>query len=86
MDSILLQIYRGSYDPHTRPEPNLDGYKEAAAEAREAWKEIEKIVGEEAAYERLYPAIAGESFYDQYHDFRQGFRLGALLMLELLDR
>lgn len=85
MESALLEIFRGSYEPRAVPDPSLEGYQEAREACEKAWDELEKALGTKVR-EELWYATADESFYDHYADFRSGFRLGAFLMLELLDK
>ena len=71
MESLLRQIYNGSYYQTIAQRPAMPGYQEAVDAANEA-----NITG----------AVMGALYFEQYNDFRNGFRLGVSLMLELLDK
>mgnify|MGYP001046753465 CR=1 FL=1 len=85
MTSILEQLFNGSYYEYLTQPPAAPGYRQAAAAAEEAWDKVTAALGEQEQT-AIWRAVLDEGYYEQYADFRRGFRLGALLMLELMDR
>lgn len=81
MRSILDDIYWGNYSPLDRPTPSAPSSTHAL---EQIWADAEQRMGFEAA-DRIRDYYASLICRDSIDDFRAGFRLGAALMLELLD-
>ena len=75
MQEILKEIFEGGYTPTTCCRP-------MTAEEREVWDNAQKVLGGEMIDKMEY-AQSRSLTETQYDYFREGFRLGALLMLEL---
>ena len=75
MQEILKEIFEGDYEPK-------EGCHPMTAEEREVWDNAQKLLGGEMIDKMVY-AQARSLAESQYAYFREGFRLGALLMLEL---
>ena len=76
MQNILKELCEGGYAPKIDIH-NMN--KEDAA----VWERTREILGDDAIDQLLYSQC--ETDQETYFDyFRQGFRLGALLMLELM--
>ncbi len=78
--SILDDIYAGRYSVG---HPPGDISREVLDQDAAFWEEAESILGEEAVEEQQKRAC-DISFEEERNAFREGFRLGVLLMLELL--
>ena len=78
--SILDDIYAERYSVG---HPAGDIPREVLDQDAAFWEEVESILGEEAVGEQQKRAC-DISFEEERNTFREGFRLGALLMLELL--
>lgn len=80
MRDILRDIYTHRYEaqPGRQRECN-----EKQAEAEAPWEALEQRIGSEQR-EKLQAMEDGISFESNFGWFREGFQLGALLMLELL--
>lgn len=78
--SILYDIYGGSYAPGEMPEKLPQGLSD------KCWAfygEVEKAMGLDFM-ERHWDDLIEANLYRDYTNFREGFRLGVSLMLELL--
>ena len=79
--SILEEIYNGGYRP-------VENKTVKPREMRERdiafWDKAAKALGHESVDEHLYRLCEGENL-DDIDNFRKGFRLGVLLMLEVFD-
>lgn len=75
MQDPLRNIFDGIYEPQTNPHP-------MTSEESEAWEKAIAILGEKAVDE-MVSAQCRSLVETQYEYFREGFRLGARLMLEL---
>lgn len=86
MKNIIEQIYYGELSPCSLPTPNTEKYIKAREDIENIRKKLEK----------KYPDCKDliESFVDAIHvtasceglqDFTTGIRLGAELMIEILD-
>ena len=75
MTDLLRELCFGTYEPKAN-------YHDMSAEDRAVWEKVKTILGREMMDELLYSQcqILQENYLDW---FREGFRLGALLMLEL---
>ena len=82
MKSILEQIYWGEYAHHNLP---LSEREQADRALERVWADAAKRLGFSAA-DDLRDAYQALLRQDSADDFRSGFRLGAALMLELIDR
>ncbi len=82
MTNILEKIYQGVYLPQFTETP--EG-KAAYASLDELWEQLEKELGWDTA-DALRDHCIRVMHQDNIVEFRAGFRLGAALMLELLDR
>ena len=85
MESLLRQIYNGSYYQTIAQRPAMPGYQEAVDAANEAWEKVAAAFGRREQT-NITDAVMGALYFEQYNDFRNGFRLGVSLMLELLDK
>lgn len=80
--SILQDIYDGAYHPD-RAQSELP---EELKRRREAFSaDMEKIGGDEV-YERHWDTLCAVEEFTSHANFREGFRLGVLLMLELREQ
>ncbi|MCM1297574.1 MAG: hypothetical protein NC311_18710 [Muribaculaceae bacterium] len=78
--SILTDIYNDEYHPQdTRPILPQDLREKDLA----FWEKASEVLGREFVDAHLYRLCEIEHFND-YHHFREGFRLGVLLMLEVM--
>ena len=85
MKSIIEQLYWGEINPCEFPAPNDAKYKETVSELSRAEAEIlknkpdsEQII---AQYRDILQTMAA---HEGAHDFVNGFRLGALFILDIL--
>ena len=81
MQDILETIYRGGYQVLFTPTKE---YRELERQAAPLWEQVDAALGEEFAEELRRYAFQLTDLENLGH-YRMGFRLGALLMLELLD-
>lgn len=78
--SILDDIYSGLYEiPHPPGRVPKDVLEQDSA----FWAKVEELLGEEAV-EAEQVRVGDIGFAEEQNAFREGFRLGALLMLELI--
>lgn len=78
--SILEKIYSGDYDPGKASE-NLPF--SLRLKNRAFWDAVEEGMGEEFV-ERHWDGLCKIERFRDYANFREGFRLGVSLMMELL--
>ena len=79
--SILTDIYNDEYHPQAaRPVMPQDLREKDLA----FWKKVSEVLGSEYVDAHLYRSCEIEHFND-FHHFREGFRLGVLLMLEAME-
>ena len=78
--SILEKIYNGNYEPNESCErlPLSLRLKDRAF-----WEAIEEGMGE-AFIERHWDGLCKIEHFRDYANFREGFRLGVSLMMELM--
>ena len=79
--SILADIYNGKYQPQAKPTPLP---QELRAADIAFWEKVREALGIDCIDEYLYRHSEQEALSDIDH-FREGFRLGVLLMLEVLQ-
>lgn len=77
--SILGEIYNGEYRP---VEKKTIKPQEMRAKDTAFWDKAAEALGHESVDEHLYHLCEGENL-DDADNFRKGFRLGVLLMLEV---
>lgn len=78
--SILADIYSGRYEI---PHPPSHVSRAVLEENNAFWDKVEGLLGREAVEEQQ--GRTGEIYFEEEQNaFREGFRLGALLMLELI--
>ena len=78
--SILRDIYDGEYSPITNPvtmPPSL------RRREQDFFEEVEKVMGRDFI-EKHWKSICDAEDYNNFDSFREGFRLGVSLMLEVL--
>ena len=75
MQEILKEVFEGDYAPKLGCHP-------MTAEEREVWDNAQKVLGGETIDKMVY-AQSRSLAEAQYAYFREGFLLGARLMLEL---
>lgn len=75
MQDLLRDVFNGIYEPQIVPHPMT---KEESA----AWEKAITLLGEKAVDE-MVSAQCRSLAETEYEYFRQGFRLGAQLILEL---
>ena len=80
MQSILEDIYCGKYSHKFNPTPE---YRKAVSAMSKEWDAAKAILGYEQT-ERLWDTQMAVAALEGADDFREGFRLGAALMLEAL--
>lgn len=78
--SILREIYSGGYAPGEIPEKLP---KELSEKHWAFYGEVEKVMGLDFM-ERHWDDLMEVDLYRDYASFREGFRLGVSLMLEML--
>lgn len=79
---ILQDIYLGNY----RVDPTMTAKeREITSKSAPLWEKAYEAMGEEAA-DQLSDYIGELLLETCLSRFREGFRLGALLMLELIDK
>lgn len=78
--SILDDIYDGRYSVE---HPAGDVSKEVLEQDTTFWEKVKGLLGEEAV-EQQQARTCDISYAEEQNAFREGFRLGTLLMLELL--
>ena len=80
MPSLLYEIYNGDYSVTPKwDEKQQELAKKLCAE----WEKVEKMFGD-AFTDRLLELEAEQDDRRAFHYYREGFRLGARLMLEAL--
>ena len=80
MRSILDDIYYGRYSREFTPTPE---YRKAVNAMTKEWDAAKAVLGYEQV-ERLWGTQMEVACLEGADDFREGFRLGAALMLEAL--
>lgn len=80
MQSILEDIYYGRYQRKFIQTPKYQAVSEAM---EKDWDEAREILGWERV-DRLWSSLMAVAALEGADDFREGFRLGAALMLEAL--
>lgn len=75
MTDLLREICFGNYEPHI-------GFHPMGKEGEALWEKAAELLGRETV-DQLVLAQGGQLQEESYDWFREGFRLGALLMLEL---
>lgn len=78
--SILREIYGGGYAPGEIPEKLP---KELSEKRWAFYGEVEKVMGLDFM-ERHWDDLMEADLYRDYASFREGFRMGVALMMELL--
>lgn len=78
--SILSEIYSGGYAPGEVPEKLP---KELSEKRWAFYGEVEKVMGLDFI-ERHWDNLCEADLYRDYANFREGFRMGVSLMMELL--
>lgn len=81
MTDILETIYRGGYQVMYTPTKE---YREVERQMEPLWEQVEAALSEEFA-EELRRHVFRLADLENLGHYRMGFRLGALLTLELLD-
>ena len=82
MKSLLEEIYYGNYERQSVRTPE---YKAATAAMAKTWDAAgEKLSREEL--DGLWSTAMELSLLEGYHDFRDGFRLGVSLLLEVFPQ
>lgn len=79
MKSLLEELYHGSYD---RTFTRTAEYNAAAEAMTKVWDAAETKLGQDAR-EALWNTASDLALLEGYNDFRDGFRLGVSLMLEV---
>ena len=82
MRSILDDIFYGRYSREFTPIPE---YRKAVNAMTKEWDAANAVLGYEQV-ERLWGTQMEVACLEGADDFREGFRLGAALILEVLDR
>ena len=77
--SILEEIYNGKYNPWMDEATTPQNVREKDIAF---WKKAAEALGLETVDEHLYRLCESENA-DDVHNFRKGFQLGVLLMLEV---
>ena len=80
MQSILDDIYYGNYSRTFTPTPE---YRKAVSAATKEWDAAKAVLGYEKI-DRLWDTQMEVACLEGADDFREGFRLGAALMLGAL--
>ena len=80
MQDILKSLYTGSFT--AQPAPNTQ-YFQQANQVEDLWEKVRELIGEDLL-EELRAAENSIQFEHNFNWYREGFRLGALLMLELV--
>ena len=80
MQSILDDIYYGRYQRRFVPTPQ---YQKAAEAMKRDWDEAREAFGFERV-DQLWSSLMAVAALEGADDFREGFRLGAAVMLEAL--
>lgn len=86
--SILEAVYYGKISPYSRPSANTSGRKERGKRIQ-AEKDyfIGKIPPDDVRRFHNYEDLLSADFHDENADiFSNGFALGALFMLEIMER
>ena len=78
--NILQDIYNGRYEP-TRP--NSPQYRALREKCYAYWDKVQEAMGDEFLDQFWNHEVEMED-EARFHDFREGFLLGASLILELL--
>ena len=77
--SILQDIYDEAY----HPDRTLSEMPEDLKKGRAAFDADMKQIGGDEVYERHWDTLCAVEEFTNFTNFREGFRLGVLLMLEL---
>ena len=85
--SFIREMYQGRLIPLEMDMPKTKEFKDAAKRVREVSKELQEALSEEQweLYESHEDARSILEDKEQEERFRQGFVLGAKLMMELLS-
>ena len=85
MKNILEKLYYGEISPCTLPTPTTGRYFKAKDEVEHLGEEIVKKYPDiKDVLERYTDAIHVTAACESLQDFERGFRLGALLMLDVI--
>lgn len=79
MKSLLEELYCGTYERQFVRTPE---YNAAAEAMTKVWDAAEAKLGQDAR-EELWNTASDLALLEGYNDFRDGFRLGVSLMLEV---
>lgn len=79
--SVLKDLYDGQFSVGVPKSLEYRAVRHKNIE--EFWDEVEKALGNDVVEEK-WKNLSIQEEMESYHYFRQGFRLGAALMLELL--
>ncbi len=86
MKSILEKLYYGEISPCSQPTPTTERYLKAKEEVGQY---EEKLLAKYPNCKELLESYAGAihvtAACEGLQDFEEGFRLGAIFMLEILD-
>ena len=81
MTDVLKQVYK---DKFFARRPLTEEYQSLAEKDGILWKEARPLLGRELM-DKIQNSQSDINYQTNYEWFREGFRLGASLMLELLD-
>ena len=85
MESIIKKIYYGDLHPCEEPTPDTEQYIQNRKAICAIEDEIlQKFPDCRAYLDRYKDALGAESQYESEADFARGFRLGVLLMFDVL--
>ena len=85
MTSILEKLYYGEISPCSKPTPTTERYLEAKDEVEQIKAEIlAKYPDSNELIERFEDAIHITAACEGLQDFERGFKLGVLLMLDVM--
>ena len=86
MKSIIEQLYYGEISPCSQPTPDTEKYIKAREDIETIREELEKKYPDcKDLLEEYSDAIHVTASCEGLQDFTTGFRLGAELMIEILD-
>ncbi len=80
MTDILKELYEERFYTHWRATPE---YRTLTQKEDELWEQVRPMLGQKMI-DQLMSSQSDVSYQTNYEWFREGFRLGASLMLELL--
>lgn len=81
MTDILKELYEERFSTHWRTTPE---YRALARKEGELWEQVKPLLGQKMI-DQLMDSQSNVSYQTNYEWFREGFRLGAGLILELLE-